>query len=140
AKEKWKTQRKKIEMKRTGGAKTDEILGRNGGPEGLPHSIIVTPEGTEGEAPVLPGVGPNGAAAADGTAASNGASSSDGEPSEEVGPPEESPTETRRSRRQAKAEEARPIRTAKLKTKREPNTAKPKPNAAKRKTKSATRK
>jgi DNA topoisomerase-6 subunit B len=42
-------------MKRTGGAKTDQILGHDSGPEGLPHSIIVTPEGTEGEAPVLPG-------------------------------------------------------------------------------------
>jgi DNA topoisomerase-6 subunit B len=41
-------------MKRTGGAKTDQILGHDSGPEGLPHSIIVTPEGTEGEAPVLP--------------------------------------------------------------------------------------
>jgi DNA topoisomerase-6 subunit B len=40
-------------MKRTGGQKTDELLGRNGGgPEGLPHSIIVTPEGVEGEVPV----------------------------------------------------------------------------------------
>src|SRR5215470_11140084 len=53
-KEKLRTQLHKIAMKRTGGAKTDEILGREGGPEGLPHSIIVTPEGPEGEAPVLP--------------------------------------------------------------------------------------
>jgi len=42
-------------MKRTGGARTDEILGHDGGPEGLPHSIIVTPEGPEGETPVVPG-------------------------------------------------------------------------------------
>jgi DNA topoisomerase-6 subunit B len=43
-------------MKRTGGQKTDELLGRDGGgPEGLPDSIIVTAEGIEGEAPVLPG-------------------------------------------------------------------------------------
>jgi DNA topoisomerase-6 subunit B len=54
-KEKLKDQLYRIAMKRTGGAKTDEILGRNGGPEGLPHSIIVTPDGTEGETPVLPG-------------------------------------------------------------------------------------
>src|SRR5215467_98458 len=54
-KEKLKAQLQKIAAKRTGGAMTDEILGRNGGPEGLPHSIIVTPEGTEGEAPVVPG-------------------------------------------------------------------------------------
>jgi DNA topoisomerase-6 subunit B len=54
-KEKLKAQLQKIAMKRTGGARTDEILGRDSGPEGLPHSIIVTPEGAEGEAPVLPG-------------------------------------------------------------------------------------
>src|SRR5262245_22334838 len=44
----------KIAQRRTGGTRTDEILGRDSGPEGLPHSIIVTPEGPEGEAPVLP--------------------------------------------------------------------------------------
>jgi DNA topoisomerase-6 subunit B len=60
-KEKLKNQLQKIALKRTGGTKTDEILGRESGPEGLPHSIIVTPEGTEGEAPVPPG-GQNGAA------------------------------------------------------------------------------
>jgi DNA topoisomerase-6 subunit B len=55
AKEKLKEQLQKIAMKRTGGEKTDEILGYDGGgPEGLPHSIIVTAEGTEGDAPVLP--------------------------------------------------------------------------------------
>jgi DNA topoisomerase-6 subunit B len=54
-KERLKAQLQKIAMKRTGGAKTDQILGHDSGPEGLPHSIIVTPEGTEGEAPVLPG-------------------------------------------------------------------------------------
>jgi DNA topoisomerase VI subunit B len=53
-KEKLKNQLQKIAAKRTGGAKTDEILGRETGPEGLPHSIIVTPDGPEGEAPVLP--------------------------------------------------------------------------------------
>src|SRR5690349_16094010 len=55
AKDKLRNQLHKIATKRTGGAKTDEILGRDGGgPEGLPHSIIVTPDGPEGEAPVLP--------------------------------------------------------------------------------------
>jgi DNA topoisomerase-6 subunit B len=54
-KEKLKSQLQRIALKRTGGARTDEILGRTGGPEGLPHSIIVTPEGPEGEAPELPG-------------------------------------------------------------------------------------
>jgi DNA topoisomerase-6 subunit B len=53
-KDKLKTQLLKIAAKRTGGARTDEILGKESGPEGLPHSIIVTPEGTEGEAPELP--------------------------------------------------------------------------------------
>ncbi|MFQ5992622.1 MAG: DNA topoisomerase VI subunit B [Nitrospiraceae bacterium] len=46
-------------MKRTGGEKTDEVLGKNGSePEGLPHSIIVTPEGIEGEVPVTIDEGP----------------------------------------------------------------------------------
>jgi DNA topoisomerase-6 subunit B len=57
-KDKLKNQLQKIALKRTGGARTDEILGHESGPEGLPHSIIVTLEGTEGEAPVLPGAGP----------------------------------------------------------------------------------
>src|SRR5262249_4448826 len=54
-KDKLKAQLLKIAAKRTGGAKTDEILGRDGGgPGGLPHSVIVTPQGPEGGAPVLP--------------------------------------------------------------------------------------
>ena len=77
-KEKLKNQPQKIALKRTGGAKTDEILGHESGPEGLPHSIIVTPEGTEGEAPVPPGAEP-----------SNG------------GPPEE-PTPTKETTKAAK--------------------------------------
>ena len=77
-KEKLKNQLQKIALKRTGGAKTDEILGHESGPEGLPHSIIVTPEGTEGEAPVPPGAEP-----------SNG------------GPPEE-PTPTKETTKAAK--------------------------------------
>ena len=62
-KEKLKTQLQRIALKRTGGTRTDEILGRQSGPEGLPHSIIVTPEGTEGEAPILPGDATDAAAA-----------------------------------------------------------------------------
>ncbi len=58
-KEKLKTQLQKIAAKRTGGARTDEILGKDSGPEGLPHSIIVTPEGPEGEAPAMPGAEPS---------------------------------------------------------------------------------
>jgi DNA topoisomerase VI subunit B len=53
-KQRLKDQLLKIAVKRTGGTRTDEILGRDSGPEGLPHSIIVTTEGTEGEAPELP--------------------------------------------------------------------------------------
>ena len=50
AKEKVKMQLQKIANSRTGGIKTDEALGRTGGgPEGLPHSIIVTEEGVLGE-------------------------------------------------------------------------------------------
>jgi len=64
-KEKLKEQLQKIAAKRTGGTKTDEILGADAGPEGLPHSIIVTPEGTEGDAPVLPGAHPVEAAPSD---------------------------------------------------------------------------
>src|SRR5439155_11672918 len=49
---KLKDQLQKMAMNRTGGEKTDELLGQNGsGPEGLPHPSIVTPEGVEGEVP-----------------------------------------------------------------------------------------
>ncbi|PYM66346.1 MAG: DNA topoisomerase VI subunit B [Candidatus Rokuibacteriota bacterium] len=58
-KEKLKAQLQKIATKRTGGARTDEILGRD---DGLPHSIIVTPEGPEVEGPELPGAEPTAAA------------------------------------------------------------------------------
>ena len=48
-----KEQLHKIASTRTGGLKTDEALGKTGaGPEGLPHSIIVTLEGIEGETDV----------------------------------------------------------------------------------------
>ena len=91
-KEKLRTQLQKIAQKRTGGSRTDEILGRDGGPEGLPHSIIVTPEGPEGEAPVLPGAEPTAAA-----------------------PPEEASAESERpapARRKGKARSGRPARAA----------------------------
>jgi DNA topoisomerase-6 subunit B len=72
-----KDQLQKMAAKITGGAKTDEILGKNGsGPEGLPHSIIVTPEGVEGEVPV---VSLNGAAPTEAPA---------GAPTAPEGPPE----------------------------------------------------
>jgi DNA topoisomerase-6 subunit B len=55
-KEKLKDQLQKIAMKRTGGQKTDQLLGKHGGgPEGLPDSIIVTPDGVEGDAPDITG-------------------------------------------------------------------------------------
>jgi DNA topoisomerase-6 subunit B len=48
--EKLKEQLQKIATSRTGGSKTDELLGKTGGgPEGLPDSIIVTTEGIEGD-------------------------------------------------------------------------------------------
>lgn len=50
-KDKLRDQLHKMAAKRTGGTRTDEILGRDSGPEGLPNSIIVTPDGPEGEAP-----------------------------------------------------------------------------------------
>jgi DNA topoisomerase-6 subunit B len=53
-KQRLKDQLLKIAVKRTGGARTAEILGHDRGPEGLPHSIIVTAEGPEGDAPALP--------------------------------------------------------------------------------------
>ena len=50
---KLKEQLHRMAVRRTGGERTDELLGKSGGgPEGLPHSIIVTPEGVEGEVPV----------------------------------------------------------------------------------------
>src|SRR5262249_23163026 len=59
SKDKLRTQLHKIATRRTGGTRTDEILGREGGgPDGLPHSIIVAPDGAEGEAPSLPEVEP----------------------------------------------------------------------------------
>ena len=55
-KEKLKDQLQRIALKRTGGQKTDQLLGKQGGgPEGLPDSIIVTAEGVEGDAPEITG-------------------------------------------------------------------------------------
>ena len=52
AESKLKSQLTEIAKKVTGGQKTDELLDKNAGPHGLPHSIIVTAEGIEGEVPV----------------------------------------------------------------------------------------
>jgi DNA topoisomerase VI subunit B len=80
AKEKLKGQLQRIATKRTGGTRTDEILGLDDGPDGLPHSIIVTSEGAEGEAPGGPG-----------------ADRSDGAPPEAAAASERSPAETDRA-------------------------------------------
>jgi DNA topoisomerase-6 subunit B len=86
--EKLKNQLQKIALKRTGGAKTDEILGHESGPEGLPHSIIVTPEGTEGEAPALPGA-----------EATNGGPPEDAAPAKETKAAKRKPTGKRKKAR-----------------------------------------
>ncbi|PIR17799.1 MAG: DNA topoisomerase, partial [Elusimicrobia bacterium CG11_big_fil_rev_8_21_14_0_20_64_6] len=52
AETKLKAQLTEIAKKITGGQKTDEMLDKHAGPHGLPHSIIVTSEGIEGEIPV----------------------------------------------------------------------------------------
>jgi DNA topoisomerase-6 subunit B len=93
AKEKLKNQLQKIAKKRTGGEKTDEVLGSRDGPEGLPHSIIVTPEGTEGEAPELPGDERSAAA-----------------------PPEELPLETGTTAARPRKGRAAPVKPSKAKT------------------------
>src|SRR6266849_256019 len=110
-KEKLKTQLQKIAMKRTGGTRTDEILGHDGGPEGLPHSIIVTPEGPEGEAPVL-----------------DGADRSDVAPPEEPKAETDKPAPERRKGKAKRARPSRPTKAAKRRTKAPKRKAKaPKP-------------
>jgi DNA topoisomerase VI subunit B len=127
AKDKLRSQLLKIALKRTGGARTDEILGRNGGPEGLPHSIIVTPDGTEGEAPVLPD-----AEAAAGAASGNGGAPDDGAPASGGASPS-------RRRRAAKAARptgrvtGRPTARAEPPGSTSPRGRKPAPRAAARK-------
>ncbi len=101
AAEKLKGQLQKIAMSRTGGEKTDEVLGKKGGgPEGLPHSIIVTPEGPEGEAP-LPGD-----ASPPETAASEEA------PAGET-PAQEAPAPKRGKKKPARRKSAKPRKKAK---------------------------
>jgi DNA topoisomerase-6 subunit B len=51
AESKLKGQLMEIAKKLTGGEKTDQLVDKNAGPQGLPHSIIVTAEGVEGEVP-----------------------------------------------------------------------------------------
>ena len=52
AEDKLKRQLTDIAAKLTGGDKTEELVSKKTGPEGLPHSIIVTAEGIEGELPL----------------------------------------------------------------------------------------
>lgn len=78
ATEKLKEQLQKIALKRTGGEKTDAALGKTGeGPEGLPHSIIVTAEGVEGDAPVVNDGAPQERPAAEGILKGGGAPEDD---------------------------------------------------------------
>ncbi|MCI0547677.1 MAG: DNA topoisomerase VI subunit B [Candidatus Rokubacteria bacterium] len=111
AKEKLKGQLHRIARKRTGGTRTDEILGQDGGPEGLPHSIIVTPEGTEGETPALPGAAGNDGAPPDDVALRGGPRSGTDRPG--AGRPKEQATPAR-SLRAAKSK--RSTEAAKRKT------------------------
>ena len=129
-KERLKDQLQKIALKRTGGTRTDEILGHDGGPEGLPHSIIVTPDGPEGEAPVLPGAAPAEAA-----------------PPDEARAEAAEPTARRgkgKAARPAKARavKAKPIkaRTKTAKGKAKTRAARPKAKTAQRRTKAPARK
>ncbi len=76
-----RSQLTKMAVKRTGGSRTDEILGKDSGPEGLPHSIIVTEEGPEGEAPATPDDAPGaGGPAQNGHGAANGDGPDTGRP------------------------------------------------------------
>jgi DNA topoisomerase-6 subunit B len=102
AKDKLRRQLQKIAVRRTGGARTDEILGRNAGPQGLPHSIVVTPEGIEGEAPAAPG-----AEAGDPLPSDDGASPEASRPEPDRSPP---------ARRQGSAQAARPAGAVKPRT------------------------
>ena len=89
-KDKLRTQLQRIATRRTGGTRTDEILGQDDGPHGLPHSIIVTFDGVDGEAAELPAAEPAAA------------------------PPEEAPAEPKRRAPQRKGRigPGRPTRTA----------------------------
>ena len=46
-----RSQLQRMAVKRTGGTRTDAILGRESDPEALPHSIVATPDGPEGDPP-----------------------------------------------------------------------------------------
>jgi DNA topoisomerase-6 subunit B len=116
AKEKLKDQLQKIATKRTGGEKTDELLGHDGGgPEGLPHSIIVSAEGIEGDAPVL-----------------NGDEGNNGAPSEEL--PLDVDVSAAPARRKGKAKSTKATKPTKSKITGKKNPAKVQPPNAKQMT------
>jgi DNA topoisomerase-6 subunit B len=58
AKDTLRSQLQRMAVKRTGGSRTDELLGHDSGPEGLPHSIVVTPGAPEGDLPAASGAAP----------------------------------------------------------------------------------
>jgi DNA topoisomerase-6 subunit B len=116
AKEKLKDQLQKIATRRTGGEKTDELLGHDGGgPEGLPHSIIVSAEGVEGDAPVL-----------------NDDEGNEGAPSEEL--PLDVGESTAPARPKGKAKSTETAKPTRSKTKGKKNPAKVQPTSAKQMT------
>lgn len=85
--EKLKEQLQKIALKRTGGEKTDAALGKTGeGPEGLPHSIIVTAEGVEGDAPVINDEAPDATPPAEGILKEPDAAKNEDRPEDEDAP------------------------------------------------------
>src|SRR5206468_11017855 len=125
SKDKLRAQLQKIAAKRTGGVKTDEILGRESGPEGLPHSIIVTPEGIAGEAP-----------------ASVGSGQDQGGPPEGPQPEPEIPAATAKAKvepARPATPKARPAHAARGTTRRASTPGKRRPAAVKRTIKTAPR-
>jgi DNA topoisomerase-6 subunit B len=107
---KLREQLQRMALRRTGGDKTDELLGKNGGgPEGLPHSIIVTPEGVEGEVPVVVGEAPS-PASPNGTAKGAGALEAESAKRMTSGAPK-----ARRARKGGAPAAKRPVPTARRK-------------------------
>jgi DNA topoisomerase-6 subunit B len=88
AKDTLRTQLPRMAVKRTGGSRTDVLLGRDSGPEGLPHSIIVSPDRPEGDAP-----------GASDTATGEVGPPEAGRASDNGGPPDGSPPHARPSSR-----------------------------------------
>jgi DNA topoisomerase-6 subunit B len=118
--EKLKEQLQKIAKSRTGGLKTDEILGKTGaGPEGLPDSIIVTAEGVEGEVAVAePATEPAEPAATKGKAKAKAAKSAAktkapkaAKAAAKLAPEDEAPAEAEPTAEEPEAKQPRKSRT-----------------------------